>query len=187
MSGDTSIGAKFWALAKLYAPELVYHGAFRFRVRIVHADNRLTIDPVKATWLDSITLAQQWPGVGGVEVKPQVGAECVVCFLDSDSSSPIVTQWLPARAGGGIPVEVRIGLVAADTPRGAARKDDQCTRLAFFPGVPGTVAPSLWYSDSTANPYTWAQVAATIVTGPLTTDAGTPVKIDTASAAVLLK
>lgn len=45
--------------------------------------------------------------------------------------------------------------------------------LAFYPGVPGTTPPSLWYTPDRAAPYTWTQVATTLITGPLTTDAGT--------------
>lgn len=45
--------------------------------------------------------------------------------------------------------------------------------LAFFPGVPGVTAPSLWYTSDRAEPYTWAPVATCLITGPLATDAGT--------------
>lgn len=47
--------------------------------------------------------------------------------------------------------------------------------IAFFPGVPGVTPPSLWYTSDRAAPYTWVQVGTCLITGPLTTDAGTRV------------
>jgi hypothetical protein len=62
---------------------------------------------------------------------------------------------------GGGPAVVRVG--------------DFVIRLSFYPGVPNSVAPSVWFSASTAAPYTWAPLATCAVTGPLTTDGGTPI------------
>lgn len=68
--------------------------------------------------------------------------------------------------------------------RPASGKGHFCVRLAFFPGVPGTTPPSLWFSNSPTRPYAWTAVAATIITGPIDTAAGTPVTINEGSAKV---
>ena len=46
----------------------------------------------------------------------------------------------------------------------------------FYPGIPGTTPPSLWYTANQApGPYTWTQVVTCPITGPLSTDGGTRV------------
>ena len=86
---------------------------------------------------------------------------------------------LAVRAAGGI-----LHLAGGPSDPAVARVGDFTVRLAFYPGVPGSVAPSLWASASPSSPYAWALVATTTGTGPLTTDAGTAVSIRTGSGKV---
>lgn len=62
-----------------------------------------------------------------------------------------------------------------------ARVGDGCTRLAFFPGTPPATPPSLWFSNSAEEPFVWAPVAITTITGPLPIDPGTELQIITGS------
>jgi len=73
----------------------------------------------------------------------------------------------------------KIEFAGGDAPIG--RVGDGCTRLAFYPGVPGTTPPSLWASTSASPPYVWAPVAICVVTGPTPAEPGTRLEIITGS------
>jgi hypothetical protein len=82
--------------------------------------------------------------------------------------------------GGGLSFRTAGGLLHLQGEPGdpaAARKGDAVDGggFAFYPGVPGTTPPSLWYTSDQSEPYTWSQVSVCLITGPLTTDAGTRV------------
>lgn len=94
-------------------------------------------------------------------------------------------------AGGGLAIlaeaSKRLHLQGGAGDPAAARNGDEATRIAFYPGIPGSTPPSLWYSyQSGGGPYTWRQVAPTIATGPIPTDPGTPIKITGGSTRVTI-
>lgn len=80
------------------------------------------------------------------------------------------------------------GRIDVQGPNGlpAARQSDLCVRLAFYPGIPSSVPPSLWYSESTSAPYSWIPVAVTIVTGPISSAPGTAITIASGSSKVTI-
>lgn len=115
MSADRvkTIAEQVWELARREAPWLEYGGVYRYRVRGV-SGGRLDLDPVKESRLPQLSRVVQWPGLGGGETTPRIGAECALAFLDADPLMPVVLAWLPARAGGGVPAAVSLDADAID-------------------------------------------------------------------------
>lgn len=150
------------------APPNPYAYPRTYVVRAVNLDpitgqptGRLDLDPpADAPELRSMDRVEQWT-MGSVITIPAVGTEVLVAFRDARETRPVVVGIAPSAPG-----------------HAAARNGDEATRVAFYPGVPGTTPPSLWYSyQSGTGPFTWAPAALTIITGPVPTDPGTPLKI----------
>jgi hypothetical protein len=68
---------------------------------------------------------------------------------------------------------------AGDPP--VARVGDLVCRIAIFPGAPPATPAAAWISTSAEAPYTWSPVATCLVTGPLSSDGGTEIRVTTGS------
>lgn len=75
-------------------PWLAYAGLHRFVVRRVNADGTIDLDPLSAPATKRLLSVSQWT-LGGAEIKPAVGSEVVVCFLDNSEARPAIVSFAP--------------------------------------------------------------------------------------------
>ena len=78
----------------------------------------------------------------------------------------------------------KIDIAGGDAAIG--RVGDGCTRLAFYPGIPASAPPVLYYSNSASPPYAWSVVALPLAAPlpPTPTDPGTLLQIVSGSSKV---
>lgn len=119
---------------------------------------------IQRSWRAMVLKAFPWLAFLGIDASGDLAIRSATTkvHLAGDKSDPAAARVGDAGDGGGI---------------------------AFYPGVPGTTPPSLWYTSNRAAPYTWSKVTECPITGPLSTDAGTRVAtiITTGSEKVTIK
>jgi hypothetical protein len=80
-------------------------GKYRYRVREVAPDGRLNLQAVrKAVGLPDILPISVWPGVPGSTMKPVLGSEVLVEFIEGDRTMPIVSGF--ASGDGSVGSEI---------------------------------------------------------------------------------
>jgi hypothetical protein len=96
---------EFPALAR---PERPYS----YRVRIVHTDGRVDLEPVSKTkGLEPIPNVDHWTGIAGGAARPAVGSMVLVDFADGDPRTPVLVSYQPLRSAGGKPSRVSIDAI----------------------------------------------------------------------------
>lgn len=107
-------------------PDLFLRGAFEFRVT-KYTGGRISLEPVRAKWLQSISLCEQW-SMGGTDVRPRDGSSVIVMFIDADESRPVICDFAPLSATKPISTRIDADTVTigdpATSPKGIARLDD---------------------------------------------------------------
>lgn len=95
-------------------PGLALAGPWTFRVtKVIVAEGatdgvRCNLEPVEGNRMQALPNVDQWPGVGGAVVVPQVGAECLVEFRDGSKDRPVIVAFKPLRISGGKPATTQI-------------------------------------------------------------------------------
>jgi hypothetical protein len=113
-------------------PGLALAGPWTYRVtKVIVTDGvRCNIEPVEGNRQQAHDNVDQWPGVGGAVVVPQVGAECLVEFRDGSKDRPVIVAFKPLRITGGKPTEIQINADAIELAGGGpavARVGDTVT------------------------------------------------------------
>jgi hypothetical protein len=158
-------------------PGLALAGPWTYRVtKVTVADGvRCNIEPVEGNRQQAHDNVDQWPGVGGAVVTPQVGAECLVEFRDGSKDRPVIVAFKPLRITGGTPTkieaysdEVKLGDSAAQALALAASVASNLTAIASrltaigtLLNVPGPVSGA----TGTVVPFVPSSVATTKVKG----------------------
>lgn len=92
-------------------PWLAYAGLHRYTVRRVNADGSIDLDPV-SSWAKRLLSVSQWT-LGGAEIRPAIGSEVVVCFLDNSEARPAIVCFSPLASSAPDKITLNTG---ADKP-----------------------------------------------------------------------
>lgn len=149
-------------------PGLALAGPWTYRVtKVITTDGvRCNLEPVEGNRMQPLFRVDQWPGVGGAVVVPQVGAECLVEFRDGSKDRPAIVAFRPLRMDLGRPTKTQIDatdIELAGTGLAVARVTDAVAGGTFSAVGVAPGAPIMFvYIPPGGNPSSPPAAAATV-------------------------